>query len=122
MSGCVPHSFGPTRMQATFATIRHVQQEADIEAISLLNFVVSDGVTMVATRFASDPNEAPASLYYAEGGKYQRAADSAPANGQLDAAVPGDDTAANAQTARRSSLTGTHHPPWVFTFGMFPAS
>lgn len=95
-------------MQATFATIRRVQQEADIEAISLLNFVVSDGITMVATRFASDPDEVPASLYYAEGGKYQRTADSTAANGQLDAAVPGDDTAANAQTARRTSLTGTY--------------
>ena len=95
-----------SRLQATFATIRRVQQEANIEAISLLNFVVSDGVTMVATRFASDPDEAPASLYYAEGGKYQRAADSATPNGQTDAAAPGDDAAANAQTARRTSLTG----------------
>ncbi len=93
-------------LQATFATIRKVQQEASIEAISLLNFVVSDGITMVATRFASDPHEAPASLYYAEGGSYQRAADSQTSQSPLTATAPGNDAAANAQTARRTSLTG----------------
>lgn len=85
-----------------------MQEEASIEAISLLNFVVSDGVTMVATRFASDPEEAPASLYYAEGGSYQRVADSAAADSPLNA-TPGDAAAANAQTARRTSLTGAQN-------------
>ena len=65
---------------------------------------------MVATRFASDPDEAPASLYYAEGGSYQRAADSQASLSPLSAAAPGQDAAANAQTARRTSLTGTLHP------------
>ena len=35
--------------------------------MSLLNFVVSDGSTLVATRFVSPDTETPASLYYAEG-------------------------------------------------------
>lgn len=37
--------------------------------VSLLNFVVSDGRTLIATRYASNADEAPASLYYAEVGR-----------------------------------------------------
>lgn len=36
--------------------------------VSLLNFVVSDGRTLIATRYVSNADEAPASLYYAEVG------------------------------------------------------
>ena len=59
-------------VQATIATITKVQKENGIEGTSLLNFVVTDGVTMVATRYASDPDTIPASLYYAEGYSYER--------------------------------------------------
>ncbi len=54
-------------MNDTLATISRVQQQHGITAVSLLNFVVSDGSTMVATRYAYPEHEAPASLYYAEG-------------------------------------------------------
>jgi hypothetical protein len=40
--------------------------------VSLLNFVVSDGRSLVATRYVSACDEAPASLYYAEGSAYER--------------------------------------------------
>ena len=59
-------------VQATVSTIRRVQEENGVEGVSLLNFVVTDGVTMVATRYASDPETIPASLYYAEGYTYER--------------------------------------------------
>ncbi len=34
--------------------------------VSLLNFVVSDGRSLIATRYVSNTDESPASLYYAE--------------------------------------------------------
>ncbi|KAI8105103.1 hypothetical protein M9435_000274 [Picochlorum sp. BPE23] len=59
-------------IQATVSTITRVQKENGIEGTSLLNFVVTDGVTTVATRYADDPDTIPASLYYAEGYSYDR--------------------------------------------------
>ena len=59
-------------VQATVSTITKIQRENGIDGLSLLNFVVTDGVTMVATRYASDPKAIPASLYYAEGYLYER--------------------------------------------------
>jgi predicted glutamine amidotransferase len=61
-------------LQATIATVARVQAEAGITDTSLLNFVVSDGATMVATRYVSNDAEQPASLYYAEGSGYERSA------------------------------------------------
>ena len=60
-------------VQDTIATINRIQKEHGICGTSLLNFVVTDGVNMIATRYASDPDVEPASLYYAEGYSYQRA-------------------------------------------------
>ncbi|KAI8475320.1 MAG: nucleophile aminohydrolase [Monoraphidium minutum] len=51
----------------TIATICRVQRERGVSDTSLLNFVVSDGTTMVATRFVSPEGGAAATLYYAEG-------------------------------------------------------
>ena len=41
-------------MQATIAGITALQAAAGVTEDSLLNFVVSDGATLVATRFASE--------------------------------------------------------------------
>ena len=51
-----------------------MQAEAGITGsdVSLLNFVVSDGRSLIATRYVSSTAEAPASLYYAEGSAYER--------------------------------------------------
>ena len=55
-------------MQATVATITLVQEEAgETTEVSLLNFVVSDGPTLVATRYASREDCPAATMYYAEG-------------------------------------------------------
>ncbi len=59
----------PRGAQATIATIMSVSAAEGVTATSLLNFVVSDGATMVATCFTSsdDESDKPATLYYAEG-------------------------------------------------------
>lgn len=44
-------------MQATIAAITELQVAAGIQETSLLNFVVSDGVTLVATRYASEGSQ-----------------------------------------------------------------
>ena len=58
-------------MQATLASIRNAQEGAAVTEVSLLNFVVSDGSTLVATRYVSHEGEEAASLYYAEGSAFQ---------------------------------------------------
>ena len=58
-------------MQATLASIRKAQEGAAVTEVSLLNFVVSDGSTLVATRYVSHEGEEAASLYYAEGSAFQ---------------------------------------------------
>lgn len=57
--------------QATFATIKAAQEEAGVEEVSLLNFALSDGATLIATRYVSHEHEEAASLYYAEGSAFQ---------------------------------------------------
>jgi Cys-Gly metallodipeptidase DUG1 len=61
-------------IQDTISKISAIQKEAGIPAsdTSLLNFIVSDGTTLVATRYVSNEKETPASLYFAEGSSYGR--------------------------------------------------
>lgn len=59
-------------LQATISTICAVQDELGIQDVSLLNYVVSDGSTMIATRFVRPEAEGAATLYYAEGGSFDR--------------------------------------------------
>jgi glutamine amidotransferase len=54
-------------LQDTVSTICHVQEVFGVTETSLLNFVVSDGSTLVATRFVNPPGSQAATLYYAEG-------------------------------------------------------
>lgn len=62
-------------IQDTISTIGRHQKAAGITTTSLMNFVVSDGNTLVATRYVSGaPGTNPATLYFAEGGSYQRIA------------------------------------------------
>jgi predicted glutamine amidotransferase/WD40 repeat protein len=94
-------------LQAAIATISRVQAEAGVTETSLLNFVVSDGETLVATRYVSHKTEAAASLYYAEASAYGRAAATgpAPAAGAAAAAVRSAG-AAGAVGARGAAVTG----------------
>ncbi|GBF92924.1 hypothetical protein Rsub_05760 [Raphidocelis subcapitata] len=59
-------------MQDTVAAICRAQRECGVAETSLLNFVVSDGTTMVATRFVSPESGGAATLYYAEGSTFSR--------------------------------------------------
>ena len=77
-------SLPPLPLQATIAAITELQTAAGIKETSLLNFVVSDGITTVATRYASEGSQA-ATLYYAEGGSFERVADSVPRSGEAEA-------------------------------------
>lgn len=61
-------------IQSTIATISRIQLDAGVTDTSLLNFVVSDGKTLIATRYVSN-DEQPASLYFAEGSAYKREQD-----------------------------------------------
>jgi hypothetical protein len=59
-------------LQAAISTICEVQEQLGVQDVSLLNFVVSDGSTMIATRFVRPEGEAAATLYYAEGASFDR--------------------------------------------------
>ncbi|KAL4857151.1 Cys-Gly metallodipeptidase DUG1 [Chlorella vulgaris] len=76
-------------LQKTIATISRIQADAGVARcdISLLNFVVSDGRSLIATRYVSNADEAPASLYYAEGSGYEREQRVPEASAKLSAAA-----------------------------------
>ncbi|KAK2079339.1 hypothetical protein QBZ16_003030 [Prototheca wickerhamii] len=81
-------------LEETISLIRQLQREHGVRGNSLLNFCVSDGVNLVATRYASSPDDEPASLYYAEGSAYERSPEpaenaSAVASAAAAAADPG---------------------------------
>ncbi|GLC44069.1 hypothetical protein PLESTB_000932700 [Pleodorina starrii] len=99
-------------MQDTIATISAVQRRHGITSTSLLNYVVSDGTTLIATRFVSPESDGPASLYYAEGASFARTAPAAnapppaaaaAAAAAASAAAPG--CAPCAASANSSSVT-----------------
>jgi glutamine amidotransferase len=62
---CVLYLSAP---QATIATITSIQRQKGVTETSLLNYIMSDGNCMIATRFVSPETADAASLYYAEGG------------------------------------------------------
>ena len=59
-------------VQSTYELIAQLQEEAGVVAdCSLLNFVMTDGQTLIATRYVSPSSAEPASLYYAEGSTFR---------------------------------------------------
>ncbi|GAX84568.1 hypothetical protein CEUSTIGMA_g11989.t1 [Chlamydomonas eustigma] len=59
-------------MQDTINCISRLQLQHSIKDTSLLNFVLSDGSSLLATRYVYPENEPAASLYYAEGANFTR--------------------------------------------------
>lgn len=60
--------------QALVLTIGQLERwtaEGGFSAPSYYNFAVTDGQSVAAVRYVSDPTVEPASLYYSAGGKYQ---------------------------------------------------
>lgn len=55
----------------TIAQLEHWTAEGGFSAPSYYNFAVTDGQSVAAVRYVSDPTVEPASLYYATGGNYQ---------------------------------------------------
>jgi glutamine amidotransferase len=56
--------------EKTFALLKTVMREQDIKEPAYLNMLVSNGLFFVGTRYVSDPNEEPLTLYHSEGGRY----------------------------------------------------
>lgn len=96
-------------MQATIATISRIQNEEGITDTSLLNFVVSDGESTIATRFVSKEDAPAASLYFAEGSAYERGkpvAALAARNATFRASVQAGGGDAGAVGTRSAAITG----------------
>ena len=72
--GNVEGRFSATEMgQALVGTIAQLEQwsaATGASAPSYFNFAVTDGLSVAAVRYVSDPTVEPASLYYSTGGKY----------------------------------------------------
>ncbi|KAL6762357.1 nucleophile aminohydrolase, partial [Haematococcus lacustris] len=100
-------------MEATIATISALQQAQGITATSLLNYVVSDGTCLIATRFVNPANGDAASLYYAEGASFQRAAASPPAADSVD----GCGSTVCAASLNPSSSSVMHEASYELMFG-----
>lgn len=67
------------RLDRTIVILRDAIREAGVEELSLLNFVVSDGDSLVVSRVVFDPRNPDAeaaSLYYASGNSYIASPDS----------------------------------------------
>jgi hypothetical protein len=77
-----------------------------INDVSLLNFVVSDGATMIATRFVRPESEAAATLYYAEGASFDRLQPPQQQHTQDPQQQIGSDPSAANGTSNSSSSSG----------------
>lgn len=91
--------------QATLAFIAETQRAAGITETSLLNFVVTDGHTMLATRCVFPETEMAASLYYSEGSAFQRSLPQEPST-PVAAGQPDRASLESRASARDTSVTG----------------
>ncbi|KAI0226416.1 glutamine amidotransferase subunit [Massospora cicadina] len=68
--------YGPQELKEamlqTIARIGELSAEFNIQTSSLLNFAVTDGETVVCTRYNSSEGEPAASLYYSSGTRFER--------------------------------------------------
>lgn len=58
-------------MEQTISLLTQWKREKGVKEASFLNFSVTDGHTVIVTRFIDDPEAEPASLYYASGTEYR---------------------------------------------------
>lgn len=93
-------------LQATLALVAKVQQGAGITETSLLNFVVSDGHTLIASRCVFPEDGAAASLYYSEGSAFQRTAGGSELPSDAAQRQGGSGPSISQASARDSSVTG----------------
>jgi len=95
-------------IEATVATITKLQVEAGVTDVSLLNFVVSDGATLIATRYVSRDDCPAATMYYAQGASFERAeaVNNGEANGSAAFSVPVSPRASAAAGSLRGGSDG----------------
>lgn len=103
-------------LQLTLALVAEVQRTAEVTETSLLNFVVSDGRTLIASRCVFPEQDAAASLYYSEGAAFHRSSVGQDGGQGSEAADPSDaarrangsslPSKSSANPARDSSVTG----------------
>jgi glutamine amidotransferase len=62
-----PHSVLRQAMLSTIKTLNTLARDAGITEPSLMNFCITDGETVVATRYISSKQDEAASLYYSSG-------------------------------------------------------
>ena len=58
-------------MEQTIALLTQWKREKGVKEPSFLNFSITDGHTVIVTRFIDDSDAEPASLYYASGTEYK---------------------------------------------------
>lgn len=56
--------------QKTFRFVNQLMYEEGIKEPSYLNMAFTNGLFIIATRYCSDPNEEPLTLYHSEGSRY----------------------------------------------------
>lgn len=54
----------------TFSALKRMMDENDIKEPAYLNMVVTNGLFIVGTRYTTDPNEEPLTLYHSEGSRF----------------------------------------------------
>jgi len=62
-----PHTVLRHAMLSTISTLNSLARSAGITEPSLLNFCITDGETVIATRYVSSKHDEAASLYYSSG-------------------------------------------------------
>ena len=67
---CLANEMGRVLVE-TVAQLERWTAEAGLSGPSFYNFAVTDGRSVAAVRYVSDPTAEPQSLYYSTGGKYQ---------------------------------------------------
>lgn len=92
-------------IEATVATITEFQAAEGITDVSLLNFVVSDGKTLIATRYVSADGCPAATMYYAQGASFERE-DTEPSGMGV-----GDTNGCGSPRMRQSSADGSNGGP-----------
>lgn len=56
--------------EKTFADLKHIMKQHQINEPAYLNMVVTNGSFFVGTRYTTHPGEEPLTLYHSEGGRY----------------------------------------------------
>jgi hypothetical protein len=103
-------------MQDTITCMADVQEKFGVTETSILNYVVSDGNHLIATRYVFPESANAASLYYAEGSSYRRQQEPEPlANG---GSVPDDSAAAGQEEAPVSKSSALHDQSYCLEYGV----